>query len=81
MSVKELVEKIVSMVGRKVEVMFDATRLRPAKSEVDRLVADNTLAQEKLGWQPKVDLDEGLEQTIKWISEHYRMYSPAEYAI
>jgi dTDP-glucose 4,6-dehydratase len=80
-SVKELVEKIISMVGRKVEVMFDATRLRPAKSEVDRLVADNTLAREKLGWQPKVDLDEGLGQTIKWISEHYRMYSPAEYAI
>jgi dTDP-glucose 4,6-dehydratase len=80
-SVKELVEKIVSMVGRKVEVMFDATRVRPAKSEVDRLVADNTAAREVLGWEPKVDLDEGLGQTIKWISEHYQMYSPTEYAI
>jgi dTDP-glucose 4,6-dehydratase len=80
-SVKELVEKIVAMVGRKVEVMFDATRVRPAKSEVDRLVADSGAAREKLGWEPKVDLDEGLQQTIKWISDHYNMYNPAEYAI
>lgn len=80
-SVKEIVEKIIAKVGRKVEVMFDATRVRPAKSEVERLVADSTWAREEMGWEPKVDLDEGLERTIKWISEHFRMYSPEEYAI
>lgn len=80
-SVKELVDKIVSLVGRKVEVLFDATRLRPAKSEVDRLITSNALAKEKLGWEPKVSLDEGLKTTIKWISEHYDMYNPSQYAI
>ena len=80
-SVKELVEKAVKMVGRRVEVLFDATRLRPAKSEVDRLIADNTLAKKMLGWEPKVDFDHGLKQTVNWISEHYDLYSPGEYAI
>lgn len=80
-SVKDLVEKIVSLVGRKVEVLFDATRLRPAKSEVDKLEADSTQARELLGWNPKVDFDDGLKETIKWISEHFDLYSPGEYAI
>jgi NAD dependent epimerase/dehydratase len=80
-SVKELVEKIIAIVGRKVEVMFDATRVRPEKSEVDRLVADNGMARKMLGWEPLVGLDQGLEQTVKWISEHYGMYSPEKYAI
>ncbi len=80
-SVKDLVEKIVSIVGRKVEVMFDATRLRPAKSEVDRLIADSTQAKARLGWEPKVELDEGLRQTVKWISEHFDIYSPSTYAV
>ena len=80
-SVKDLVEKIIALVGRKVEVLFDATRLRPEKSEVDRLEADNTRATETLGWEQKVSFDDGLAQTIKWISEHYDLYSPAEYAI
>jgi dTDP-glucose 4,6-dehydratase len=80
-SVKDLVEKIISTVGRKVEVLFDATRLRPEKSEVDVLVADNARATELLGWEPKVSFDDGLAQTVKWISEHYDLYSPAEYAI
>ncbi|GAG47445.1 unnamed protein product, partial [marine sediment metagenome] len=53
-SVKDLVEKIIALVGRKVEVLFDATRLRPEKSEVDRLEADNTRATETLGWEQKV---------------------------
>jgi len=80
-SVKELVEKVIALVGRKVEVLFDATRLRPEKSEVDKLIADSSRARELLGWEPTVSLDEGLRQTIKWISEHYDLYNPAEYAI
>jgi NAD dependent epimerase/dehydratase len=80
-SVKDLVEKIIALVGRKVEILFDATRLRPGKSEVDVLEANSAKAKELLGWEPKVSFDDGLALTIKWISEHYDLYNPAEYAI
>jgi len=44
-------------------------RLRPGKSEVLRLISDNRLARERLGWSPQVGLDDGLDRTIAWISK------------
>jgi len=80
-SVRELAERIVALVGRPVELVFDATRLRPDKSEVDRLVADNRRARELAGWTPEVSLDEGLRATIDWIGDHAALYRPSEYAV
>jgi dTDP-glucose 4,6-dehydratase len=51
-------------------------RLLPQKSEVNRLLSDNSLAQARLGWSPHVSLNDGLEKTISWIKEnlnHYRL--------
>jgi dTDP-glucose 4,6-dehydratase len=80
-SVGDLVDLIVKLVGRRVEVTFDATRVRPDRSEVGRLVADNKRARELLGWAPQTDLEEGLRRTIQWISEHASLYRPREYAV
>ncbi len=80
-SVRELTERIVALVGRPVEIVFDATRLRPERSEVERLVADNRRARELAGWEPRVGLDEGLRATIDWISAHAALYRPHEYAV
>ena len=80
-SVRELAEKIVALVGRPVELVFDATRLRPDKSEVDRLLADNRKARELAGWSPEVSLEDGLRATIDWIGDHAALYRPTEYAV
>ena len=80
-SVKELTEAIVKLVGRRVEIVFDATRLRPERSEVERLVADPRRAQELAGWEPRVTLEDGLKSTIDWISDHATLYRPREYAV
>ena len=73
-SIGDLADKIVSLIDRDVEVLFDATRIRPEKSEVNRLLADNSKARELLQWEPKISLDEGLRKTIEWISEHINIY-------
>jgi len=57
----------------------DPERLRPEKSEVLRLLSDNTKARELLGWQPKVELEEGLERTIAWVSDHIDRYRVGVY--
>jgi len=80
-SIRDLVELIVRRIGRDVEVLFDPTRLRPEKSEVDRLLADNTKARDVVGWEPEVTLEEGLDRTIAWVSEHMNLFRPQEYAI
>ena len=61
--------------------VVDEERLRPEKSEVQRLLSDNRLAFERLGWQPKVDLHQGLIETIDWIRAHLSRYRPDEYHI
>jgi dTDP-glucose 4,6-dehydratase len=77
----ELADEIISLVGRKVEVKLDSSRLRPQKSEVERLLSDNRLAKEKLGWVPQVDLRDGLLKTIEWISANLSRYRLGIYQV
>ena len=77
--VGDLAEMIICKVGRPVEISLDPVRLRPEKSEVLRLISDNRLAREKLGWQPQTSLEDGLDQTIAWISSHIERYQPDVY--
>jgi NAD dependent epimerase/dehydratase len=77
--VGDLTEMIIRKVGRPVEASLDPVRLRPEKSEVLRLISDNRLARERLGWQPETSLEAGLDQTIAWISDHIERYQPDVY--
>ena len=75
----DVVEKIVGKVGHPVEVVVESERLRPEKSEVLRLVSDNRLARENLGWSPQISLDDGLDRTIAWVRDHLDLYRPGQY--
>ncbi len=77
----DLVQKIVSISGRQVDVQIDPERLRPEKSEVHRLVSDNRLALEKLGWRPQISLDDGLMMTMDWIRENIDLFTADRYVI
>ncbi len=61
-SIKDLIKKIIDISGTNNKVEFDTTK--PDGSP--RRNSDNTKAKEKLGFSPKVDLDEGLKKTIEW---------------
>ena len=80
-SIGDLAKLVVRLIGRPINIESEEKRVRPAKSEVARLVADNTLARELLGWEPTVSLEEGLKHTIEWIQQHLRRYRPDVYTI
>jgi len=78
-SIGELAEMIIELVGRPVKVIVDQERLRPEKSEVMRLLSDNSKARKLLGWKPKIGFREGLSRTIEWIRKHLDLYRVGEY--
>jgi dTDP-glucose 4,6-dehydratase len=80
-SIREIVRKVGEITGRELLVEGDEQRMRPAKSEVSRLLSDSSKALRLAGWQPEVGLDEGLRRTTEWIREHLDLYRPKEYAV
>ena len=79
-SVGELVEEIGSILKKKLVVEKQKERVRPAESEVDRLLADTRLAQEVLDWKPKVDFTSGLVKTLDWYKRNRAIF-PKEYVV
>jgi dTDP-glucose 4,6-dehydratase len=63
------------MVDHPVQIVVDPARLRPEKSEVQRLISDNRLALQNLGWSPQISLEDGLQRTFDWIKENLSMFS------
>ncbi|MGD0784506.1 MAG: SDR family NAD(P)-dependent oxidoreductase [Sedimentisphaerales bacterium] len=80
-SIGDLANKIVALMGKKIKVICTEERIRSASSEVQRLCADNSKAKALLGWEPKIGLDEGLKKTISWISEFHQLYDSDKYAV
>ena len=80
-SIRKIAELIFEIMGKEVIVDIDQKRIRPEKSEVIRLISDNSKAREKLGWMPKVSIRDGLTQTIAWIRSHECFYRSTEYGV
>lgn len=79
-SIGDLARMIIKLADRRVEIIVDEDRLRPQKSEVTRLLSNNTRARQQLGWQPQVSMEAGLLQTMVWIQENLHLYDPDRYA-
>lgn len=80
-SIGDLAALIGKIVGKNPKITEDQQRLRPAKSEVERLLADNTLAGQLLDWKPAVDLETGLTHTIDWFRANKHLYQVDKYTI
>jgi NAD dependent epimerase/dehydratase len=78
-AIGELAERLMALLGGGRRVVFDETRTRPPASEVMELVCDHRKARSLLGWQPRVSLEEGLQETIRFIRDHRERYKPEMY--
>ncbi|HEY2408474.1 MAG TPA: NAD-dependent 4,6-dehydratase LegB [Polyangiaceae bacterium] len=78
-SIGDLIEKIGKIVGKELRVVSEDQRKRPARSEVERLWADNSRAAALFGWAPRHSLDRGLELSAAWLGEHLEAYKAEIY--
>ncbi|MFH1160881.1 MAG: NAD-dependent 4,6-dehydratase LegB [bacterium] len=72
-SVGDLAYKIAGLVGKKIKIRTNDTRIRPDQSEVERLLAANDKAQKMLNWKPEYNLEQGLKKTIEWFQSTGQM--------
>lgn len=80
-SIGDLAQKIINLIGKDVKIICDEDRLRPKNSEVNRLWAENTKIKTLTEWKPKYSLDEGLKETISWIKDNLKYYKTDIYNV
>lgn len=78
-SIKDLIKEISALMEKKIIIVRDNIRIRPRKSEVNRLLADNNKAKNILKWKSRFSgikgLRKGLQSTINWFEENHEVYN------
>lgn len=80
-SIGDLVKNIINIIGKDVKIICDEERIRPEKSEVNRLWADNSKIKNITEWEPKYSLDKGLRETIDWIKNNAKYFKADIYNV
>lgn len=82
-SMGELTRMLVDKINPEAEVLSDSRRIRPAKSEVVRLIGNNAKIKKLTNWRPRHSLESGLEETIAWFrqDDNLRKYKPELYNV
>lgn len=80
-SIGELAKEIISQINKNAVIVCEEKRLRPEKSEVNRLLGCNRKILELTEWKPQYDLEQGIKETIKWIQNNLQYYKANIYNI
>jgi NAD dependent epimerase/dehydratase len=82
-SVGDTVSLIAELMGTTVEIRVEEERLRPEKSEVNRLVSDSSAIHRAASWKPEHTLAEGMKATIEWFCDpdNLRRYKTDQYNV
>lgn len=73
-SIAEVFKEISRQINPEAKIVSDDLRLRPEKSEVERLLGSNAKIRALTGWEPKYTLEMGLKQTIEWFRQNMNKY-------
>ena len=82
-SMGELAQELIRQINPGARIEIDEQRMRPAASEVDRLLGSNEKIRSLTTWLPRHDLSQGLEKTIRWFAEPQNLarFSADRYAV
>ena len=80
-SIGELAKEIISQINPNAVVVCEQERLRPQKSEVNRLLGSNQKIKQLTSWEPQYTFARGIEETITWMRENMSAYKADIYNI
>ncbi|NMA73285.1 MAG: SDR family NAD(P)-dependent oxidoreductase [Bacteroidales bacterium] len=80
-SISELANEIVAQINPSAKIICEEERLRPEKSEVNRLLGSNAKITKLTNWQPQYTLKEGIAETIAWMKDNLDSYKTDIYNI
>ncbi|MCT7357488.1 MAG: NAD-dependent dehydratase [Thalassobium sp.] len=82
-SILDTVHMIRDIMNSGVDIIHDSNRIRPEKSEVHRLVCDNSKLLRLTGYKHQISLEEGLKKTIEWfcIPDNLSRYKADQYNV
>lgn len=80
-SIGGMVDQVGKALCLDLDVETEDRRKRPPKSEVNRLLSDNTLAAQVLNWQPKISFGQGMDKTVNWIKANLNKFRQGGYVV
>ena len=80
-SIGEMAEELIRQINPNAKIVCDEERLRPEKSEVNRLLGSNKKIKELTDWKPVYSFEEGLSETISFFKDNMDKYKPDIYNI
>lgn len=80
-SIGDLASEIIKQINPNAELICDEQRIRPEKSEVNRLLGSNEKIQKLTNWKPRYSLEQGLGETIEWVRQNMKCYKPDIYNV
>lgn len=80
-TIGDAAQVILKAVGRDLPILEDTARIRPARSEVVRLIADWSRAARLTGWRPATSFEQGIAETIEWVRRHPGFLAASGYQV
>ena len=80
-SIGDLVKKIMEIMKINLPIVDQEDRIRPSKSEVDRLFCDSKKLKTLSKWEPSYNLEQGLSETINWFRKNIDIYKSEQYNV
>ncbi len=80
-SMGDLANELIRQINPRAKIVQDPSRIRPGKSEVERLYGDNSKLLELTDFKAQYTLESGLEETIEWIRNHMDLFDVDKYIL
>ena len=80
-SIGELAQELIKQINPNAKIVCDEQRVRPEKSEVERLLGSNEKIKSLTNWKPEYTFEEGIKETIEFLKENLNKYKAEIYNV